>query len=145
MEMLWQQLPLARPPTRARIFRCLAEEIIKRNEPLSAKLATCLATALLLTFPQVRARDLIHDPALFRAFVQYRRQHPNETRRKIAKVIGVHHSVLQAWEQTTQFAELSTDENLTNEILWPAKALFGGHGGLTADARIIRFGGQKTN
>jgi hypothetical protein len=117
----------------------LAEEIIKRNEPLSTKLVTRLATAMLSTFPPVRARDSIHDPALFRAFVQYSGRHPNETRRKIAKVIGVHHSVLRAWEQTIQFAELSADENLTDEILWPAKALFGGRGGLTADAHIIRF------
>ena len=138
MDTLWEQLPLARPPTRARILRCLAEEITKRNEPLSAKLARRLATALLSTFSPVKARDSIHEPALFRAFVQYRRRHPNETRRKIAKVIGVHHSVLRAWEQTTQFAELSADENLTDEILWPAKALFGGRGGLTADAHVIR-------
>jgi len=141
MDTLWQQLPLVRPATRARILRCLAEEITKRNEPLSAKLATRLAKALLSTFPPVKARDAIHEPALFRAFVQYRRRYPNETRRKIAKVLGVHPSVLWAWEQTTQFAELTADENLTDEILWPAKALFGGCGKLTADAHIIRFSG----
>lgn len=81
---------------------------------------------------------MIHDPALFRAFVQYRWQHPNEARRKIAKVLDVHPSVLWAWERTTQFAELSANENLPDEILWPAKALFGGRGGLTADAHVIR-------
>lgn len=139
MDTLWRQLPLARPAARARILRCMAEEIVKRNEQLSVKLAALLATALLSTLPTAKARDAIHDPALFRAFVQYRRRHPNEKRRKIAKVIDVHHSVLQAWEQTIQFAELSADESLTDRILWPAKALLGGSGGMTADAFVIHF------
>jgi hypothetical protein len=142
MDTLWQQLPLARPAARARILRCLAEEIAKRNEPLSAKLAALIAAALLSTLPSSKARDAIHDPTLFRAFVQYRRRYPNETRRKIARVLGLHHSVLRVWEQTIQFADLSADGNLTDKILWPAKASFSGCGGLTVGGFILRSDGK---